>query len=50
MILDALKPQALTLPKKRKLLHHPHLTINGVILEEVNQHCYLGLVIKKSLT
>ena len=50
MIFNALKSLALTLTRKRKLLHHPHLTINGVILEEVNQHCHLGLVINKSLT
>ena len=48
MIFNALKSLALTLTRKRKLLHHPHLTINGVILEEVNQHCHLGLVINKS--
>ena len=50
MIFNALKSLALTLTRKRKPLHHPHLTINGVILEEVNQHCHLGLVINKSLT
>ena len=50
MIFNALKSLALTLTRKRTLLHHPHLTINGVILEEVNQHCHLGLVINKSLT
>ena len=48
MITNALKTLVLTLTRKRKLLHHQHLTINGV--EEVNQHCLLGLVIKKSLT
>ena len=50
MIFNALKSLALTLTRKRKLLHHPHLTINGVILEEVNQHCHLGLELNKSLT
>ena len=49
MIFNSLKSLALTLTRKRKLLHHPRLTINGVILEEVNQHCHLGLVINKSL-
>ena len=49
MIFNALKTLALTLTRKRKQLHHPHLTINGVILEEVNQHCHLGLVINQSL-
>ena len=50
MMFNALKSLALTLTRKRKLLHHPHLTINGVILEEVNQHCHLGLVINTSST
>ena len=49
MIFNTLKSLALTLTRKRKLLHNPHLTINGVILVEVNQHCHLGLVINKSL-
>ena len=30
--------------------NHHCLTINGVILEEVNQHCHLVLIIYKSLT
>ena len=50
MIFNALKSLAMTLTRKRKLLHHPHLTINGVIPEEVNQHCHFGLVINKPLT
>ena len=45
-----LKTLALTLARKRELLRHPHLSNNGVRLEEVNQHCHLGLVINKSLT
>ena len=48
--IQCFESSALTLTSKRKLLHHPHLTINGVILEEVNQHCHLGLFINKSLT
>ena len=44
MIFNALNSLALTLTRKRKLLHHPHLTFNGVILEEINQHCHHGLV------
>ena len=50
MIFNALKTLAFTLTRKRKLFHHPHLTINGAILEEIDQHCYLGLVINTSLT
>ena len=51
MLFNALKTIAglLTLTRRRKLLHHPHLIINGVILEKVNQHCHFGLVINKYL-
>ena len=50
MLFNFIKTVILTISRRKKSLHHPELVLDCSTLQEVDQHCHLGVVFNKSLT
>ena len=50
MLFNFIKTVILRISRRKKSLHHPELVLDCSTLQEVDQHCHLGVVFNKSLT